>query len=710
MLIGNIRSIQDLKSKKELQKQLLDLEVANESVNQKRQQEAGVKETEVKRIPEQYRTAAEIQKDRVSLEKKVLDNLAELGFTYAESGQLTSWLSVSNRLADFNSIFKGLKKDLLDNYDKSVITPGFLKDYLDNTFDDLDTNLGKKFSKDIANVPVGGITSLDALVAAVPNEVEINGLVAVLDTQRSRFARNVNVMGAIDAAISLLKLYQTLLPSDDIFSNLQIAVTQNDRMKVIKRIMTLLTKAQFIDRNEISSLTEYLSDEALDNITLMQIVNRLVKQLYYFTDLGKINDFVKIYRDLIKLSENNPNIDNNKVSEEINAKIRIIEEGKKAARAETDLAFEQARQTLNGEEIVAYYNEIADRFENDALGIGAFAANIFDALNEYATESELNTLNNAIENKGVRPSYGELRGLLIKLFLRKKRQFPDYDPRPQANDPRQRGKLSYVGKKGKDKGKNKSIRNREGLIAGLGADPSLLSRLKKHFKGDEKLLKKVVKVMHNESSSSDSDSEAEEKELNRHIKATDGLDRKLEGLTSAKGLGFKATRISAKKVGKGVKLEKEDNPTYRQFGKYVIHIPYLLNNSVANFKYPSLGSIPSIKPTTVSEDYKDLLLDVLQTGKLNKKELDRLSQSEIKHFEKVAVGAGLVEQLGLKVGSTDEDKSDTKRFELLRGEYLAGNNNDKLIKELRQLITKFINNGRMHKTEGLNLLLELSTL
>jgi hypothetical protein len=308
----------------------------------------------------------------------------------------------------------------------------------------------------------------------------------------------------------------------------------------------------------------------------------------------------------------------------------------------------------------------------------------------------------------------------------------------------------------------------------LGAiDPfegrGLLSKLKKHFKGDEKLLKKVAKALQQSDSESSSDEE-EAKELTRHIRATDKVDKQisrelrspttpprrpqaeLEGKGAQylpkkdrddiysgmkkiglgrgnldantfkflgnkdkwheafSGVGFKATRIPVGKVGKGVKLEKEDNPTYRQFGKYVIHIPHLVNNNTANFKYPSLGSIPSIKPQTVSEDYKDLILEVLQTGKLNKKELERLPQNEIKHFEKVAVGAGLVEQLGMKVGTTEEDKADAKRFEVLRGEYLAGNNNEKMIKELRMLITKFINNGRLHKTEGLNLLLELSTL
>jgi len=136
----------------------------------------------------------------------------------------------------------------------------------------------------------------------------------------------------------------------------------------------------------------------------------------------------------------------------------------------------------------------------------------------------------------------------------------------------------------------------------------------------------------------------------------------------------------------------------------------LLNNNTANFKYPSLGSIPTLKPQTISQDYKEFLIELLNNGKFSDRDLKRLPQREIKHFERVAIGAGLVEKFGIKVGDNDEDRKDAERFEVLKGEYLAGNNNEKMIKELRQLIVKFINSGRLIKSEGMNLLLQISTL
>jgi hypothetical protein len=166
---------------------------------------------------------------------------------------------------------------------------------------------------------------------------------------------------------------------------------------------------------------------------------------------------------------------------------------------------------------------------------------------------------------------------------------------------------------------------------------------------------------------------------------------------------FKSTRI---KVGKGIEVVEE--PKYRSFGKYVIHIPQLHNNKL-NLKYPkSLGTIPSIKPTPISEEYRDFIIDVLDNGKMSEKELKRLVESEQKHFEKIVNGAGLVETFKLKKTISKDEKEEADRFNLLRGEYLAGNNAPTLLKELRSFILKFMDDGRIKRKDGMGLLAELA--
>jgi len=171
--------------------------------------------------------------------------------------------------------------------------------------------------------------------------------------------------------------------------------------------------------------------------------------------------------------------------------------------------------------------------------------------------------------------------------------------------------------------------------------------------------------------------------------------------TSKGGFGLKK-----KKIGKGVAVEEE--PTYRQFGKYVIHHNQLVNSDMLNVKYPSLGRIPQFKPTTISEPTKEFIIDLLDSGKANQRVYETLPKEERKLFEKIATGAGVFHHLKLKKTITDDEAKDYERFQVLRGEYFAGNNSQALLKELRRLIVKFMNDGRIHKSEGTNLLMELS--
>lgn len=178
--------------------------------------------------------------------------------------------------------------------------------------------------------------------------------------------------------------------------------------------------------------------------------------------------------------------------------------------------------------------------------------------------------------------------------------------------------------------------------------------------------------------------------------------------TEKSGYGLKAKngRIRTKKIGEGVKYEPE--PTYRQFGKYVINIPQLKERDILNVKFPSLGRIPQFKPTPISDVMKEFLLELLDTGKVSNRIYEQIPIEERQLFEKIATGAGILNALKLKRTISNEDKEDNDRFTLLKGEYLAGNNSVALLKELRKLVVKFMSQGKISKHDGMNLLIELS--
>jgi hypothetical protein len=177
-----------------------------------------------------------------------------------------------------------------------------------------------------------------------------------------------------------------------------------------------------------------------------------------------------------------------------------------------------------------------------------------------------------------------------------------------------------------------------------------------------------------------------------------------------KGIGRSMSsvkKVSAKKsVGKGIDLN--DRPQYLTLGKYVINYPQLADKDILNVKYPSLGRIPALPPVAISDTFKEFMIDLFETGKVNKRAYEYVPVDERKLFEKIATGAGLIHKLGIKKTITDSDKEEADRFELLRGEYLAGNNAQSVIRELRRFVVKFMAEGKIRKNEGMNLLMELS--
>jgi hypothetical protein len=172
------------------------------------------------------------------------------------------------------------------------------------------------------------------------------------------------------------------------------------------------------------------------------------------------------------------------------------------------------------------------------------------------------------------------------------------------------------------------------------------------------------------------------------------------------GVGVRKTKMKVIKIGKGIAVEQQ--PKYRELGKYAIHYGQLVNNDILNVKYKSLGGIPQFKPVAISDVFKDFLIDLLDTGKVNNRTYEQVPMEERKLFERIATGAGIIHNLKIKKTITNQDAEDNKRFELLKGEYLAGNNSNAVLKELRRYVIKFMNEGKITKNSGMTLLMELA--
>lgn len=181
----------------------------------------------------------------------------------------------------------------------------------------------------------------------------------------------------------------------------------------------------------------------------------------------------------------------------------------------------------------------------------------------------------------------------------------------------------------------------------------------------------------------------------------------------AGGYGFKRHHVGKptpkhrKKYGHGISA-KTDEPEYREFGRLIVSMPKL-SDGILRVLYASNGiNIAGIKSTHISEDFKDLIMTIIDTGKFNARLFERLPNSEKPLFKKLIDVAKLKHKLGAGNLVDENEKQQLQRWELVRGELESGNDNISLKKEAKKLITYFMKSGRLSKSEAYDLLIQMS--
>jgi len=680
MLVRNFTSYNDLESKRQLQRQLLEVEANNETENQRRVSDYK-NPYKPAVVPPQYKTSAEMAKDKLEQEKIAINNIEELGFDYSKAGEIVAWLGDIDRLVKFNANFKGIRKELGETTNPRLLNSEFLKNYLDRYFEDLDVNFGHKFSRnDTGGKPVP--QSLDEINTIFPDPE----LLSVLRQRLVQLLPEPDVAGDFADEIEtdvIIPLDNVIgvLPSQSLLAYLKSTLTQQERSILVRNLASVARSIHLISQGQ----AEELLDE-LHNVGGIDELEVLIKKAKRALGFATPNNLGKIWKLLEKYAQELQSRGAVEIGDEIQQNINLeidelgddIEEPPNPSATLPSAVAKSKSRGLDNPKSMASKKDNIQQFFAEIQGKPNQRVQLQDVIDQIINKYPHFEGNLEVFNLTRRVSDGKL---VAVAGTPKNREVPnmkefiegyyDNEIQKKSYNPVERPKFRVEYNDG-----SKSIR-------GVG----LPKEIEKHLAKDNREMKSLAKA------------------FKKHKKVEKEVDSESDSDTEMKGKGFRHTRI---KVGGGVRVRQQ--PTYAHFGKYIIHIPHLTDKNVFNVKYPSMGSIPSIKPITISDDYKDFVLDVLDNGKMNERILKKLPDNEIRHFEKVVAGAGLTEVLKLKRGNTDSEKKDLDRYYLLRGEIEAGNNAESVIKELRGLIVKFMNDGRVHKSEGLHLLMELSVM
>jgi hypothetical protein len=709
MLIRNATSFQDLQNKKKLQAELLQMQIDNEALLEERVANFQ-NPNKPPPIPPQYKTTSELQQDSLYQQRLAIDNLKSIGADNVVAAQVSQNLLQSEdgigALVKLNSNFPAIKESATKKITPQAINSvdGLMK-VIDESFADIDNSLGflsgtnstNQFDFEPKAVPrlIPTVENLDLLNSTI---IGIQTLVTnISSAQLNSIEQKLNQLMAVsptDSQVDLIDKITSRIKRREIISK---AKKLSEKSLSVNLLISILDTLGYLT-NVIQDVTQSPNPRKLTQVETQQVLTDLT------TEVGK-----NITQDLITqtvklLSDGLRNVDAN-LLQKIEGLTNLIAEeedrinqtlaqvmGVQLNAQQQNLQFNQLRVIQNQKVLNQKANQLGEK-------------QLIARIQRGNPDTQQATFQNNAGNQQTIPVYED--------------RYIDQVPTTNGQPPNNRS-TNVIFETAIDSFGNIAnglfIKAQDGSPTDLPQGPiahpidSYLYRavIKENQNGVWRAFTAKNNPRYTKNELVDIVDHIEGDYIAQRVPDDDTYnlkDNPASALFPTQGFGIKKGFMARKiKVGKGIEI-KEEIPRYKTFGKYIIHYPHLIEESVFNLKFPSTGSIPSIKPVKIDDNYKQFIIDILDTNKVNKRHYESLTPEEKNHFSRVMRGAKLENLLTFKTDE-DEDK-DYKRLELCLGEINAGNDNQKIKDEIKQLLKKFVGNGRVSKLKASDILLQL---
>ena len=165
--------------------------------------------------------------------------------------------------------------------------------------------------------------------------------------------------------------------------------------------------------------------------------------------------------------------------------------------------------------------------------------------------------------------------------------------------------------------------------------------------------------------------------------------------TVSSGTGLKG-KMSGKGIGRRIQSYEKPKP-YKQFGRHLIH-RHKLEDGILMIKYPSGAKHPEMPTQKISEGLTRVFKEMADGRMPQYHHFEGLGIKEKELLHKVVRHTQFKD---LEVPPPDKEAMDKQldRFEILRGEIEAGNDNREIIKEFKIMLMKFMREGRIPKAQ-----------
>jgi hypothetical protein len=142
--------------------------------------------------------------------------------------------------------------------------------------------------------------------------------------------------------------------------------------------------------------------------------------------------------------------------------------------------------------------------------------------------------------------------------------------------------------------------------------------------------------------------------------------------------------------------------SYKQFGKYLIN-HHKLKDGILMIKSASGAAVPKLPTEAISFNLAKVIQSV-GTG-ISLSDFDKLTPDEKKKLHAVTRHSRVEHDIPNPTKDTDE--RELERFNILRGEIIAGNDSTQIAREFKAMLLKFVREGRIPRRQANEILEEM---
>lgn len=159
-------------------------------------------------------------------------------------------------------------------------------------------------------------------------------------------------------------------------------------------------------------------------------------------------------------------------------------------------------------------------------------------------------------------------------------------------------------------------------------------------------------------------------------------------------------------MSKGI---RNTSPTYIPFGKFIIN-PSKLSRGLFEVRTLNGGKLGKYPDRELSPSLTKIMRRMLDDRMPDEYDFNEMELEDQNFLFNLAKDAKINDRLNIPTPKLSKESEEMNRFEILKGEIVAGNDNKELVKEFKQMLLRFSNDGRIKKNEAREILMDLTAL